>query len=97
MMLLQVHPGDTALTRMPSGARSIAWLRVSCRIAALETGWSQRPVWDTRDEIEPKLTIAPLVLARCGRAAFINITEPTRLTSRALSHSSRVDAAPLSR
>ena len=38
MMLLQVQPGDTALTLMPSGARSSAWLRVSCRIAALETG-----------------------------------------------------------
>ena len=38
MIALHVQPGDTALTRMPSGARSIAWLRVSCRIAAFETG-----------------------------------------------------------
>lgn len=38
VMLLQVQPGDTVLTLMPSGARSSAWLRVSCRIAAFEAG-----------------------------------------------------------
>ena len=43
MMLLQVQPGETALTRMPSGARSIAWLRVSCRMAALQTGIDPTP------------------------------------------------------
>lgn len=38
MIADHVHPGLTELTRMPSGARSMAIERVSCAIAALQAG-----------------------------------------------------------
>ena len=66
-------------------------------MAAFDTGYTQRPVCATREEIEPKLTMAPLFFFRCGRAACISITEPTTFTSKALSQSARAVSAPLSR
>ena len=73
-------------------------LRVSCTIAALLTGYSQRPVCATLAEMDAKLTIAPRPLAfRCGCAACAIATALTTLTSSAASQSARDDAKPSSR
>lgn len=83
---------------MPSAAKSMAMLRVTCTSAALETGYSQRPVWATLEEMLVKLTMAPPpAAARCGRTARAAITALTRLMSSALSQSARPDCAPSSR
>ncbi len=94
----QVQPGDTLLTRTRSGARSMAMLRVSCTSAALLTGYSQRPVCATPEEMLVKLTTAPPPARRMwGRAALSIITALTRFTSRAWCQSARPDCSPSSR
>jgi hypothetical protein len=63
----------------------------------LLAGYNQRPVWATFAEMDPKFTITPPPRAAMhGRTASANRAALTRLTSRALRHWARVDAAPSS-
>ena len=97
MMFDQVQPGDTLFTRMWSGAGSIAMLRVSCTRAALLTGYSQRPVCATLDEMLVKLTTAPPPPRfMCGTTACSIIAALATFTFSAVSHSARGEARPLS-
>ena len=71
-------------------------LRVSCNKAALETGYNQRPVCAIDDEMDVKLTMEP-PRGNKGRTALAACTALTRLMSKALSQSSRLEAIPSSR
>ena len=73
-------------------------LRVSCTMAALPTGYSQRPVCATPEEMLVKLTTAPPPARwKCGRTALSTITALTRLTLSEASQSARGEAMPSSR
>ena len=70
---------------------------MTCTSAALDTGYSQRPVCATLAEMLVKFTIEPLPTATiAGRTARAIITALTTLTLSADCQSERGDSAPLS-
>ena len=72
-------------------------LRVSCAIAALLTGYSQRPVCATRDEMLVKLTTAPPPASTmCGCTACSIATALATFTLNEVSQSARGDLKPSS-
>ena len=67
---MSVGPGQTQLTRMPSGPWSIAMARVSEMTAPLEAQYAAAFAAATRPSCEAMFTIAPPPAARrCGIAA----------------------------
>src|ERR1700761_8117908 len=81
-----VGPGETALTRIPSGAHSAAHVRVSATNAALVAPYAEPPGKATSAAIVVMLTMLPLPRAAIlGASAAVRKNVPRTLTSNIVS------------